>query len=143
MSYGSNPYRKDNPRRVIGNATETPMVPDSVLRLLAPTGGLRDYPVSGSRGSVVSRFRDACGICVAWLIGLPRRAGARLYSMSDAEARWWYWQVTERGGGLVRQYRDERFQGLRRDPSVRRAEPGADLADAGLASPDHPCPGKH
>ena len=113
MFYGSNLYRKDNPRWVISNATETPQVPDTALRLLSPGSGPWDRPVTGLGGSVVARVTrtvsDRCGIGVAWLIGLPRRAGARLHAANDAEARWWHWQVTERCGGLVRQYRDARF----------------------------------
>jgi len=122
--YGSNPYRKDNPRWVISNATETPQVPDAALRLLSPGSGPWDRPVTGLGGSVVARLtrsaRDGCGIGVAWLIGLPRRAGARLHAANDAEARWWHWQVTERWGGLVRQYRDARFDVLLYNPAIRR-----------------------
>jgi hypothetical protein len=42
-------------------------------------------------------------------MGLPRRAGSRLFAMNDAEARWRGWQVTELAGGLARRYRDPRF----------------------------------
>ena len=82
MFYGSNPYRKDNPGRVISNAAETLHVP-------------------------------ATAICAAWLIGLPRRAGTWLHAMTDEEARQWRWRVSERHGGLVHQYQDERFAALR------------------------------
>ena len=58
-------------------------------------------------------------ICTSWLIGLPRRAGAWLHSMTDEEARHWNWLVSERHGGLVHQYRDERFAALRLDSSLR------------------------
>jgi hypothetical protein len=88
VSYGSNPYRKDNPTTAISNAVETLQVPVAV-------------------------------ICAAWLIGLPRRAGAWLHSMTDEEARQWHWRVSERHGGLVHQYRDERFAALRLDSSLR------------------------
>ncbi len=64
-------------------------------------------------------------------IGLPRRAGVRLHAINDAEARWWHWQVTERCGGLVRQYRDVRFDVLLHDPAIRRAGLGAELAEPG------------
>ena len=55
----------------------------------------------------------------AWLIGLPRRAGAWLHAVTDEEARHWRWRVFERHGGLVHQYRDERFAALRIDPAPR------------------------
>jgi hypothetical protein len=93
MSYGSNQYRKDNPRWANGNAMETPRVPGVALRP-----------------------GPASAIAVAWLIGLPHRAGRRIYAANDAEARWWHWQVTERRGGLRRQYRDRRFDLLQISP---------------------------
>ena len=117
MFYGSNLSGKDNPRWVISNATETTKVPDTALRLLSPVS--RDHPVTGLGGSVVARVGrsvgDAWGIGVSWLIGLPRRAGTRLNAIGDAEARWWRWEVTERLGGLVHQYRDARYEVLRPD----------------------------
>ena len=97
MFYGSNLHRKDNPGWSISNAAETPRGP-------------------------FDRFGFTCGICVAWCIGLPRRAGARLHAMTDTESRWWRWQVSERHGGLTRQYRDARFDTLRRDPAFHRAK---------------------
>jgi len=143
--YGSNLYRKDNPRWVISNATETPQVPDAALRLLSPGSGPWDRPVTGLGGSVVARItrsaRDGCGIGVAWLIGLPRRAGARLHAANDAEARWWHWQVTERCGGLVRQYRDARFDVLPYNPAIRRDELSVELVSSDPAPPDCPCTG--
>jgi hypothetical protein len=45
----------------------------------------------------------------AWLAGLPRRAGRRLFAMNDLEATWRHWQVIEVADGLGRQYRDARF----------------------------------
>jgi hypothetical protein len=143
--YGSNPYRKDNPRWAISNATVTPKVPDAALRLLPPVSGPPDYPVAGLGASVVAgvvrSVSDACGIGFSWLIGLPRRAGTWLHATTDAEARWWHWQVTERWGGLVHQYRDARFDVLRHDPAIRRDEPRAELAGPDSAPPDRPCPG--
>ena len=113
MFYGSNLYRKDNPRWAISNATETPKVPGTTTWLLPPVSGPWDGPVTGLGGGLAGRVarsvRDACGIGVSWLIGLPRRAGARLHTAGDVEARWWHWQVTERWGGLVHQYRDARL----------------------------------
>lgn len=87
MSYGSNRYGKDNPRSTIGNAAK----------------------------ASVERGRNACGNCVARLIGLLRRAGRRLHARNDAESRWQHWQVTEYRGGLVRQYRDARFEPMQRE----------------------------
>ena len=144
MFNGSNLSGKDNPRWVISNATETTKVPDAALRLLSPVGGSRDHLVTGLGGSVAAQVGrvvgDACGIGVSWLIGLPRRAGARLHATSDAEARWWHWQVTERRGGLARQYRDARFEVLRHYPAVRD-ELGVDLASRDAAPPDCRYPG--
>jgi hypothetical protein len=143
--YGSNLYRKDNPRWVISNATETPKVPGAAFRLLSPVGGPWDHPVTGLGGSLVARFTsavcDACGVGVAWLIGLPRRAGVRLHATNDAEARWWHWQVTERCGGIVRQYRDARFDVLPRNPAIHRDGLGAELAGPDPGLPDCPCGG--
>ena len=113
MFHGSNLSRKDNPRWVISNATETPKVPDGAFRLLPAVADPWDHLVAdlggGVAASVSDWVRSACGICASLVIGLPRRAGARLHARNDAEARWWRWQVTERQGGLVHQYRDPRF----------------------------------
>ena len=145
MFYGSNLYRKDNPRWGISNATETPKVPDTVFRVLSPVGGPWDHPVTGLGGGLVTRVTrsvcDACGIGASWFIGLPRRAGARLHALNDDEARWWRWHVTERCGGLVRRYEDARFDVLRRDPAIRRGELGIELASPDPAPPDCPCAG--
>ena len=146
MFNGSNLSGKDNPRWVISNATETTKVPDAALGLLSPAGGSRDHLVAGLGGSVAAQVGrvvgDACGIGVSWLIGLPRRAGARLHATTDAEARTWRWLVTERWGGLVHQYRDARFDVLRHDPAIRRDELRAEPASPDSASPDRrPYPG--
>ena len=152
MFYGSNLSRKDNPRWLISNATETPgALRPSGPRLLAVAVCLWDHSCAvrvtragGLAARVGDRVRFTCGICAAWLIGLPRRAGARLYAVNDDEARWWGWQVTERYGGLARQYRDARFAALRHDPSLRRDELREDLAAPGPAvprRPDSPCSG--
>jgi hypothetical protein len=146
--YGSNLYRKDKPRWPISNATETPEVPATGPGLLTTAVCIWDHSCatqvtgrSGLAASVANRVRFACGICAAWLAGLPRRAGARLYAMTDAEARWWYWHVTERCGGLVHQYRDSRFEVLRYDATVCREEPCAELPRPGASPPDCPCAG--
>jgi hypothetical protein len=149
VSYGSNLYRKDNPRWGISNATETPEVLRlSGSQLLVAAACAWEYScvtrvtwAGGLAASIGDRVRFACGICVAWLTGLPRRAGARLHATNDVEARWWGWQVTERCGGLGRQYRDARFAALRHDPSLRRDELREDLAASGPAVPQCPdCP---
>jgi hypothetical protein len=143
--YGSNLYGKDNPCWAVTNAAEAPEVPDAEFRLLSPVGGPWDRPVTGLGGGFVARLIravcEACGIGTAWLIGLPRRAGSRLHAANDTEARWWQWQVTELCDGLVRQYRDVRFAVLPRNPGIRRAEFGADLASPAPAPPDCPCSG--
>ncbi len=112
MFYGSNLSRKDNPRWVSSNATETPKVPEAAFRLL-PVADPWEHMVADLSGGLAAGVPDwvrgTCGTCASWVIGLPRRAGARLHARSDAEARWWRWQVTERRGGLVHQYRDPRF----------------------------------
>ena len=145
MFYGSNLHRKDNPRWVISNATETPKVPASAFWLLSPVSGPWDHPVTGLGGSLVARVTsavcDACGLGVAWVIGLPRRAGVRLHATNDTEARWWRWQVIERCAGLVRQYRDARFDVLPHNPAIRRDELSVNLAGTDSAPPDGPCPG--
>jgi hypothetical protein len=110
--YGSNPYKNDNPRWVISNAAETIRVP-------------------GAAASITGMVRSACEICAAWLIGLPRRAGSWLHAATDEEARWWHWQFTERYGGLIHQYRDERFAILQHDPSIRRDDLDTDLTGCG------------
>lgn len=92
MFYGSNLHRKDNPGWLPGDGTQAPRV-------------------------LAGRARFACGVCVAWCIGVPRRAGARLHAADDVESRWWHWLVTERHGGFTHQYRDARFETLRRDPT--------------------------
>jgi hypothetical protein len=143
--YGSNQYRKDKPRWLISNSTETPQAARTTFRLATPDAAAGWDPVVaglGGAGGLAGRVRGGCGLLTAWLIGLPRRAGARLHSMNDAEARWWRWHVTERCCGLVRQYRDARFEELRRDPAIRREGLGAELAATEPAPPDCPCGGE-
>jgi hypothetical protein len=136
--YGSNLYRKDNPCWGFSNATETRKVPGAAFRLILPPGHSWDQPLTG--GTIVASFtgwaRNACGLGAAWLIGLPRRAGAQLHAMNDAEAHWWHWQVTEYRGGLVRRYRDARFEALTDDPALRRV---AELVIPGQGTPGRQC----
>ena len=124
MFYGSNPYRKDNPRSGISNASETSRVPSRGSPLLMPAPTPPNQPGGhlprGIAATVIEQVRSACGIAGAWLIGLPRRAGRRLHAVNDAEAPRWGWLVIERRGGLVHQYRDARFDALRHDPTLRR-----------------------
>jgi hypothetical protein len=111
----SNRYREDNPRWGNGNAAETRQI-SGITRGSQLIPDLWDRPISSPRDQRVpsaERLRSACGIGTAWLIGLPRRAGGRVHAANDAEARWQHWHVTERRSGLVRWYRDSRFDALR------------------------------
>jgi hypothetical protein len=94
---GTNMLAKDNPRWPAGNGKETTTVPG---------------------------LSSAVGLVIAWLAGLRRRAGRRLYAMNDLEASWRGWQVIETSGGLGRQYRDARFDSLaaRRDTWTNAAD---------------------
>ena len=94
MINSTNVLDKDNPQWPISNVPETIKVPD-----------LRMTGVQGAGDAI----RWAVAIVAAWLTGLPRRAGRRLFYMNDLEARWRGWQVIETSGGLGRQYRDRRF----------------------------------
>ncbi len=108
MINGTNLLGEDNPRWPIGNAAETIRVADAVLPVLrgpAPGTLAENRPAS----AVVDTLRTAGAIAIAWLIGLPRRLGNRLFIMNDAEAGWRGWQVAELNSGLARQYRDARF----------------------------------
>ena len=111
MINGTNLLGKDNPRWLIGNAAETIKVADAVLPVLrspAPRtlAGIRQASAAGDK------LRTAGAVGIAWLIGLPRRLGNWLFALTDAEAGWRGWQVTELKSGLARQYRDTRFAPL-------------------------------
>jgi hypothetical protein len=144
MSYRSKQSRKDNPRWVIsnpgvliGNATETSRVPSSASPLLTTVVTTWDRPSDGDDPvRIGGRVRSLGGFVLSWLIGLPRRAGSRLYAKNDEEAGWRGWQVTETFGGLGRSYRDARFDALRLDPTLRRVVPDEDPSQ-----PDSPCGG--
>jgi hypothetical protein len=90
----TNVLGEHNPQWPTSDAPETLRVPD-----LRVTG-------AANAGDAIRR---AAAIAVAWLAGLPRRIGRRLFYMNDLEARWRGWLVTETYGGLGRQYRDRRF----------------------------------
>jgi len=90
----TNVLGKHNPRWPTSNAPETIRFPDLRVSEAVNAG---------------DAIRGAFAIAVAWLAGLPRRVGRRLFYMNDLEARWRGWQVTETSGGLGRQYRDRRF----------------------------------
>ena len=114
MVNGTDMLGRDNPRWPIGNATEQIKVPDSGSSQAprgstVPGAGVSDRPVTAAPDGL----RTAAAAVVTWLIGLPRRAGRRLFAMNDAEARWRGWQVAELTGGLARQYRDARFDTMR------------------------------
>jgi len=72
-------WPKDNLRCPKGNTAETFGVPD--LYLATTTWGRCDRPAS-----IADAVRSACTLTTAWLIGLPRRAGRRLFAINDAEA---------------------------------------------------------
>ena len=108
---------KDNIRWPKGNTAEINDVPD--LYLAAATWGRCDRPASAA-----DTFCSASTLAAAWLIGLPRRAGRRLFAINDAEAGWRRWQVIEALGGLGRQYRDARWDALAADPTLRRSDLG-------------------
>jgi hypothetical protein len=91
-------------------------------------------------GGVAGWTRNTWGFSASWVIGLPRRAGARLHAGSDAEARWWHWDVTECLAGLGRRYRDARFAALPDNPEIRGgSELSRGLADAAPASAPPGC----
>jgi hypothetical protein len=108
---------KDNIRQPKGNTAETTTVPD--LYLAATTWGRCDRPAS-----IADTFCGASTLAAAWLIGLPRRAGRRLFAMNDAEAGWQRWLVTETLGGFGRRYRDARWDAIAADPTLRRDDLG-------------------
>jgi hypothetical protein len=110
-------WPKDNPRRPKGNTAETIRVPD--LFLVTTTLGRCDRPAA-----IAGTVGNACTLATAWLIGLPRRAGRRLFAINDAEAGWRGWQVTETLGGLGRRYRDARWDALAAGPTLRRCSLG-------------------
>jgi hypothetical protein len=119
-------WPKDNLRCPKGNTAETIGVSD--LYLATTTWGRCDRPAS-----IADTVGSACTLATAWLIGLPRRAGRRLFAINDAEAGWHVWQVTETLGGLGRRYRDARFAALAADPALRSSDlrPNAAWSDDG------------
>jgi hypothetical protein len=118
MSYRSKQFRKDNPRWVISNAAETTKVASAASPLLTTVVTAWDQP-GEDPATIGERARGLGGVALSWLIGLPRRAGARLFARNDEEAGWHGWQVTETFGGLGRRYRDARFTALKTDPTLR------------------------
>jgi hypothetical protein len=110
-------WPKDNIRWPKDNTAETSTVAD--LYLAATTWGRCDGPASAA-----DTLCDASTLAAAWLIGLPRRTGRRLFAIKDAEAGWQRWQVTETLGGLSRRYRDARWDALAADPTLRRDDLG-------------------
>jgi len=106
-------WPKDNVKWPKGNTAET--IDVTGLCLATTAWGRCDRPTS-----VADVVNDASTLAAAWLIGLPRRAGRRLFTMNDAEASWRGWHVTENCGGLGRRYRDARFSVLPADPTLGR-----------------------
>jgi hypothetical protein len=121
-------WPKDNLRWPKGNSAETIELPD--LYITATVWGRCDRPASAA-----DTFCDASTLAAAWLIGLPRRAGRRLFSINDTEAGWRRWQVTEALGGLGRRYRDARWDALAADPSLRRDNIGGGTGPSKAARP--------
>ena len=80
MINSTNVLGKHNPQWSVGNAAETIKVPD-----------LRVTGVPNASDAI----RGAFAIAAAWLAGLSRRVGRRLFYMNDLEARWRGWQVIE------------------------------------------------
>jgi hypothetical protein len=96
--------RKDNPRTLTGNATETK---------------IRQQNPSRATGIAVATniTRVSCIAALAcWLKDVlkdsSRRAGERLFMSADEEAHWRGWQIAQLWGGLSRIYRDPRFDTL-------------------------------
>jgi hypothetical protein len=133
---------KDNPRWGRSNAIETMRTPGGHLR--PPLGACATgvgWFASGS-ATAAGAIGTGYGRVVAWLAGLPRRAGRRLFAVNDAEARWHRWQVTELRGGLARSYHDPRFDLLRvvqaHDPPEPEPEPEAQGARDATDATDPP-----
>jgi hypothetical protein len=112
-------WPNDNLRCAKGNTAETIRVAD--LYLATTSWGRCDRPAS-----IAETVGNACTLATAWLIGLPRRAGRRLFAMNDVEAGWRGWRVGETWGGLSRRYRDARWDALAADPALRRDGLGED-----------------
>ena len=53
--------------------------------------------------------QSRAAMVAAWLAGIPRRLGTRLFSSVDEEANWRGWQTIRLCCGLARCYRDARF----------------------------------
>ena len=87
MFNGTPVLRKDKTRWPIGNATETKS--HAAVTILAGPA--------------------------AWLAGILRRTGERLFLTCDEEANWRGWEITPLYGGLGRSYRDPRFDAQRPD----------------------------
>jgi hypothetical protein len=110
-------WPKDNIRWPKGNTAETNSVPD--LCVAVTTLEAYDRPAS-----IAGTLCNASTLAAAWLVGLPRRVGRRLFAINDAEAGWRHWLVTEALGGLGRKYRDARWDALAADPTLRRGDLG-------------------
>jgi hypothetical protein len=117
-------WPKDNLRWPKGNSAETIELPGPYLAATA-------WPRCDRPASFADTVGDASTLAAAWLIGLPRRAGRRLFAINDTEACWRSWLVAEPLGGLARQYRDARFDALAADPHLRSEELCANALVAG------------
>jgi hypothetical protein len=138
----TNMFGKDNPRWPIGNVPESIRVPGPGVpaprgpvpaqhAAATPAIGMSDRPAD--TGDVIRR---AAAVVAAWMTGLPRRAGRRLFAMNDLEARWRGWQIIEVAGGLGRQYRDPRFDSLGTPGGTVRTADSAPLVPPRPAVPE-------
>jgi hypothetical protein len=95
-------------RRKAGNGTPA-AVPATMTGASPPCAG---SAAARAHAGAVPRDITARTL-VSWLAGIPRRLGAQLFVMGDAEADWHGWQITSLHGGLGRRYRDPLFATLR------------------------------
>lgn len=121
----------DNPRWLIGNQPATTTGP----------GTGRYEP----RITVRGLFRSTTASIAGWLAGIPRRIGANLFAMNDAEAYWRGWKITQLHGGLSRRYRDRRFETLKaQDPGhTGTLRPWDPQSPCTLRAPSPEAPGIH
>ena len=102
-------WPKDNLRWPKGNSAETIELPD--LYITATAWGRCDRPASAA-----DTFCDASTLAAAWLIGLPRRAGRRLFAINDTEAGWRAGRSPRPSAVSADEYRDARWDALAADP---------------------------
>jgi hypothetical protein len=84
----------------------------SAVRAAGPSFDTWTGQAARSRIANCTFFLIATTALSDYLANLPRRIGARLFAMNDAEAGWRGWQTINAYGGLGRRYRDPRFDAL-------------------------------